>query len=127
MAKLFTYEGKAVEILDVLTSNTTDRAIAIVRQGLNTFPADVADIEPRIDVSAFKNQTAGTEPKRAEPSLTVRFEGDRANVDFIDAYGEAHRTYGFIREDSPGGMLQAVSYAVGVIKNRVDGRGWQDE
>ena len=39
------FNGKPVEVLDRLISPTTNRQIAIVREGLKTYPVDTKDFD----------------------------------------------------------------------------------
>lgn len=60
------YEGKNVQVIDVLVSPTSHRQIAIVRQGLNTFPVEASDLEPKPSVAVPQKAPANATFKKAK-------------------------------------------------------------
>ena len=117
------YNGKLVEVLDRLVSPTTNRQIVIIRDGLSTFPVDANDFDSPdvVKVPAMWNKEGGTQ-------FSVTFEGDRADVVFKKD-GRTETAYGFIRTDDDDGTLQAVSYAIQIIRDRITQKqygGWNN-
>lgn len=123
------YEGKNVQVIDVLVSPTSHRQIAIVRQGLNTFPVDASDLEPKPSVAVPQKAPANAAFKKAKaPWFSVEFNDDRADIEFEGNDNVFRAAYGFVREETPDGYLQAVSYAIQVLRDRISQcRGLRDD